>query len=56
MSNEKENNNNPIFEINNKIGNTSDSSYFIKHSKESSTDGANTLQNMLNIEFANNNK
>lgn len=53
MCNEKKNNN-PFFEINNKIGNTRDSSGFVKHSKEGSTDGANTLDEMLSIEFQNN--
>lgn len=53
MNNEKKNNN-LFFEFNNKIGNTNDSSHFIKHSKEGSTDGTNTLQNMLDIEFNDN--
>lgn len=53
MNNEKKNNN-LFFEFNNKIGNTNDSSRFIKHSKEGSTDGTNTLQNMLDIEFNSN--
>lgn len=56
MSNENKNNNNPTFEISSKIGNTDNSSNFIKHSKEGSTDGTNTLQDMLNIELQNNNE
>ncbi len=55
MNNENNNsnnkNNNPIFEISSKIGNTDASYDCIKHSKEGSSEGTNTLQDMINIEL-----
>lgn len=51
MSNENKNNDNPTFEISSKIGNTDASYDCIKHSKEGSSEGTNTLQDMINIEL-----
>lgn len=51
MKKENNNNNNVIFEISSKIGNTDTSYDCIKHSKEGSSEGTNTLQDMINIEL-----
>lgn len=46
-----------VFEIASKIGKISDSNIsYLKHSKEGTTVGSNTLQDMINIEKGTENK